>query len=256
MVYQTRQLLDLDSMNASYYWLVGLSTICSYNFHRFLTPNSQSQTRRAQWKRENGWLNLALFIFSLAGAVYLFIYFDKHIFWFGIAVFLTFFYSAPKIPSKLSGMLKKIIIDKTLFLALVWTYVTTILPIILAEREWNPSFYFFILSRFFLIYSICIIFDCRDKEEDKKSGLRSMITHFDGKSIDVLFYCSIGLFCAFNCLMCTYLSLWSTFFLILPGIIILTIYSIAKRNYSDYFFYFVLDGLMMFSSLLTTVFPF
>jgi hypothetical protein len=43
--------------------------------------------------------------------------------------------------------------------------------------------------------------------------------------------------------------------LLVPGIIVAAIYPVSKKNFSDYLYYFVLDGLMMFSSLLTLFVP-
>jgi hypothetical protein len=42
--------------------------------------------------------------------------------------------------------------------------------------------------------------------------------------------------------------------LLVPGVIVLLLYNYAKRNFSDYLYYFILDGLMMLSALLMLVF--
>jgi hypothetical protein len=44
------------------------------------------------------------------------------------------------------------------------------------------------------------------------------------------------------------------FVLLLPGIITAALYDYSKRNFSDYLYCFVLDGMMMFSGLLMLVF--
>jgi hypothetical protein len=43
--------------------------------------------------------------------------------------------------------------------------------------------------------------------------------------------------------------------LIIPGIILFSIYNRAKHSISDYLYYFVLDGLMMLSALLMAILP-
>ena len=43
--------------------------------------------------------------------------------------------------------------------------------------------------------------------------------------------------------------------MIIIGLVVLALYKTAKRNFSDYLYYFVLDGLMMLSALLTTLIP-
>ena len=44
--------------------------------------------------------------------------------------------------------------------------------------------------------------------------------------------------------------------LLLQGIILALLYYPSKKNFSDYLYYFVLDGLMMLSALIVLVFHF
>jgi len=50
-------------------------------------------------------------------------------------------------------------------------------------------------------------------------------------------------------------SLLSVIVLLIPGFILVLLYPYAKRNFSDYLYYFVLDGLMMLSGLLMLILP-
>ena len=92
-------------------------------------------------------------------------------------ILLTFLYSAPKLPQKIFRGLRRIAIGKTLYLAFVWVYVTTVLPIIVAGARWHPSFIFFTASRFFFVYACCLIFDYRDREDDRTAGIVSADDH-------------------------------------------------------------------------------
>jgi len=175
-----------------------------------------------------------------------------HWFWLSVPVVLTFLYSAPKLPYAPFSWLKKVAIGKTLYLSLVWLYVTTLAPIILGGRHWQPAYMFYACSRFFLIYPICIIFDYRDRESDRRDGIRSMITYFSERGINVLFYGSLMVFFITTvALAFTGFSLPVVIALLVPGFIVLALYKTARNNFSDYLFYFVLDGLMMLSSLFT-----
>ncbi|HUR12757.1 MAG TPA: hypothetical protein VM012_15380, partial [Flavitalea sp.] len=172
--------------------------------------------------------------------------------WIAIGGILTFLYSAPKIPIAATSILRKIAIGKTIYLSFVWTYVTTVLPMLMYGRPWTATEVLFTGSRFFLIYAICIIFDYRDREEDKKEGIRSMITYFNETGINIIFYLSILMF-----MISTILLLWKgfssllVFILLMPGILVLYLFPTAKKNTSDYFYLFALDGLMMLASLIT-----
>ncbi len=256
MVHQSNQLLSLHYDIPAYMGFVCFSTICSYNFHWYLTPDMDSETIRVSWTKEHKATHLGLFMAGLIGALWYFFHLKADWRWLGGAALLTFLYSAPKLPTYPFRWLRKIAIGKTIFLAFVWTYVTTVLPVALDHHHWAPASILFCLSRFFLIYAICILFDFRDRAYDKKEGIRSMITYFSLRGINRLFYLSILLFAA-----STLALYWFGFsallicLLLVPGLIVWALYPYAKRNFSDYLYYFVLDGLMMLSALLTLVMP-
>jgi 4-hydroxybenzoate polyprenyltransferase len=134
-------------------------------------------------------------------------------------------------------------------------YVTAVLPILIAGAQWNGGTYLFAASRFFLIYAICVLFDYRDREDDKTEGIRSLITLLNEKGIDRLFIISLVLFAASTISLygCRFPAFY-ILLLLIPGIIVAVLYRRAKRDFSDYLYYFVLDGLMMFSALLMLVF--
>jgi len=133
-------------------------------------------------------------------------------------------------------------------------YVTTILPIIISGENWRADFILFSLSRLFLIYAICVLFDYRDREDDKNDGIKSMITLLSENGINILFFISLLFFAAATvCLYKYNYSLLIIFILLIPGIIVGALFDYCKNNFSDYLYYFILDGLMMFSGLLMLV---
>ena len=254
MVYQTHLLLLQSKPSFNFLAFVFFSTICSYNFHWYLTPKSVTASQRINWaQRHKNW-HLILYIIGLAGCAIYFFTISKH--WLALAfgAFLTFLYSAPKIPQTFFKALKKIAIGKTVFLSFVWMYVTSILPIIISGEKWKTDFVLFALSRLFLIYAICILFDYRDRQDDKNDGIKSMITLLSEKGINVLFFISLILFAASTILLAAYhFSLLMIFILLIPGIMVGALYKYSKNNFSDYLYYFILDGLMMFSGLLMLI---
>jgi 4-hydroxybenzoate polyprenyltransferase len=146
-------------------------------------------------------------------------------------------------------------VGKTIFLATVWAYVTTVLPLIIAGAEWSGGPVLFVIGRFFLIYAICIPFDYRDREDDRKAGIRSLITLLNEKGIDRLFTGSLIVY-GLSTLGLAFFHYPGFYILLLliPGILTAVLYNRAKRDFSDYLYYFVLDGLMMFSGLLMLIF--
>lgn len=257
MVHQAHELLYLRFDLPAYLAFVFFSTICSYNFHWYLTPVAPSENYRVRWTLQHKTLHLLLTGIGGLGSMWYFFYFIQHWHWLAGSAVLTFLYSAPKLSTGPFAMLKKVAVGKTLFLAFVWTYVTTVLPIAFDGDRWNTSALLYTLSRFFLIYAICIIFDYRDREYDRKEGIRSMITYLNEKGINALFYCTIFLFILSTIALRSYnMNLVVIICLLSPLVILLPLYPVAKKNFSDYLYYFVLDGLMMFSAILTAFLPF
>ena len=257
MTYQVNVLFGLTHPSSHFLWFVFFSTICSYNFHWYFTPHTISENRRVLWTQRRKNVHLIFIVAGFIGSGLFFLQLTEYWFWIGISVVLTFLYSAPKLPFGFAYFLREIAIGKTIFLAMVWTYVTTILPIVMAGNQWEAEHMLFSIGRFFFIYAICIIFDFRDREQDKRDGIKSMITYFNETGINILFYC-----CMFVFLITTIVLYFYNFpfihliGLLFPAFVVTGFYPFLKRNFSDYLYYFFLDGMMAFSALLTAFLPF
>ncbi len=254
MVWQTCYLV-LHSMPPFHFFaFVFFATMSSYNFHWWLTPESAGFSDRNQWAAEHKGWHLGLYFLGLAGTAISFWYIREH--WMALAfgALVTFLYSAPKLPQRIFRSLKKIAIGKPLFLSFVWTYVTSVLPIFIDNKLLHGESLLFAIGRFGLIYAICILFDYRDREDDKRDGIRSMITYFGEKGIDLLFAISISIFIISTLTLYYYnYPTERLLAILLPGLLVAGLYKYAKRNFSDYLYYFVLDGLMMLSGLLIMI---
>jgi len=255
MVWQTSQLVLGQPPSGRLMGFVFFSTICSYNFHWYLTPRSVRVNKRALWTQRHKILHFVLYLVGLVGAAVYFFYLLPHLPALCFGAFVTFLYSAPKLPQPIFRRLSHIAVVKTIFLTFVWMYVTSVLPIFIADAHWNAGAILFAISRFFLIYAICILFDYRDREDDKADGIRSLITLLDERGIDWLFILSLTLFALSTIALC--FCRYPAFYILLllvPGAILAGLYKRAKVDFSDYLYYFVLDGLMMFSGLLMLIF--
>ena len=251
MVYQAYSLIIGKPVSPYFAAFVFFSTVCSYNFHWALTPHSIAPSQRLQWDQKHESYHFLLSIAGLTGALFCFFFLKEHWFYIGIAALLTFLYSAPKISFPPFQWLKKIAIGKTIFLAMAWTYVTAVLPILIEGNIATEKAILFCAGQFFFIYAICILFDFRDREYDKAEGIRSMITFFNERSIDILFIISIIVFFVLSLLLKQAGIPWmNIIILFIPAFLLIGLYKYGKKNSSDYLYYFVLDGLMMLSGLL------
>jgi len=254
LTHQLYRLVLNSPVNPQYAGFVFFSTLCSYSFHWYFSSTSVLPSARINWLNRFRNVHAIFFFLGLAGVLFFISYFLEFWPWLLAAAAATFLYSAPKIPNKYLRLLRKVALGKTIFLAAVWTYVTTVLPIIISGQDWTPAFSLFVISRYFFIYAICILFDLRDREDDKAAGIRSLITYLGTGSIKILFTISLLIFAIATLLLYNYhFSSVQIMLLSAPGIILALLYNRASRDFSDMLYYFVLDGLLAFSALLTLI---
>ena len=171
----------------------------------------------------------------------------KHWIWLGVTAFLTFIYSAPKIGHPFFIQLRKIAIGKTIFLALAWAHITSLLPLLITTKDNRTAHIWYVANRFFFIYSICIVFDRRDVEKDREAGIKSLITFFSTKGIDVYFGLRIVNAFITSVITIEWFSLDRLCLLFLPLLWVCSMRHRRKAG-SDYLYYFLLDGLMALSA--------
>jgi 4-hydroxybenzoate polyprenyltransferase len=223
-------------------------TMASYNFHWLLTADPVVPSERMSWNVHNKKLHASLTIAALLFAAFFSFFLVRHFLLLALTGFLTFLYSAPKIPFPAFRFLKTIAIGKTFFLALAWTHVTVLLPLLISGYHLETVSMLFLLNRFLFIYAICIIFDFRDREADRREQIRSLVTVLSEQSINRLFWSCIIVFFITSTMLFQYQEPWEVVLLTLPAIPLSLLFNYFKRHRSDYLYYFVLDGIMILSA--------
>ena len=248
MVNQTYVLLLHTPPDKYFLGFVSSATICSYSFHWWLTSGSLVPSPRIAWLKKNRIFHLALFFVGLAGSAIFFYFLSPYWHWLLLSAVITFLYSAPKINHPLFLFLRKIAIGKTIFLAFAWTHVTSLLPVLMVTKNLGGEHILFVINRFFFIYAICIVFDRRDVESDRQAGIKSLITYLSPKGIDALFWASLGVVFITAVLLLPWFSIIDLIILLIPAVIMGLLYEHSKKSFSDYLYYFLLDGLMAASA--------
>ena len=253
MTAQSGILFGTGVYNPKLVLFVFFATLSSYSFHWYFTGPSVIHSPRLLWLQQNRWVHVLFFITGLAGSLILFFTaFTEYWVWIAAAVIATFLYSAPKIPNRYLQQLRKLALGKTIFLAAVWTYVTTVLPFLIQAAPWGTAHTLFTLSRYFAVYMICILFDYRDRTDDKNAGIRSLITFMEPAGISRLFLFSFLIFILATLgLYKQGITTETVIILLVPGFIVAALYRHATWDFGDMLYYFVLDGLMAFSAGLT-----
>ncbi len=229
------------------------STLASYSIHWYLTDETTEMTAsRTPWLSKNKGLHASFFVISSIGCAFFLAKELGYIKWILPAIFLTLLYTAPKFPFRPFTALKKFILGKTILLALMWAYVTSALPFFIMKQPWNAVHTLFFINRFALIFPICILFDLRDKDYDKLTGVKSLVTLLPPQKIKMVFniFIIINIITALALGYFSDLSIVDNFILLIPIILTFSLYNRAIKTKNDYLFYFILDGLMALSPIL------
>src|SRR5882672_6093920 len=81
MVYQAWHLFLPGAVNINLLLFVFFSTMCSYNFHWYLTTHSATGSERLQWAVKNKTLHFILYLAGLIGSGFFFFKLRQHWYW-------------------------------------------------------------------------------------------------------------------------------------------------------------------------------
>jgi 4-hydroxybenzoate polyprenyltransferase len=234
---------------------IASSTLLSYCLHWYLLNDDLGQTSRINWTASH---KIVLIILAALGAIsasYFFWHLREHWIQLAIPVFITMIYTAPKLSSL--NKLKALAYGKTFLLSFTWAYVTVILPLWIYATEWDVKSSIFFMNRFSLLYLICLLFDFRDRKEDLAQGLTTLPARISLQGLRILFYSIIAVFLISNLMLYNQgVAAREIILLLIPGFILVYLFPICTRNFDDYLYYFILDGLMMLSAILSILMAF
>ncbi len=253
LAFQTGRLLHVD-IPAYLYGFIFFATLCSYNFYWILSRFSFSGTVSIAAFLEKEATGISLFLISLAGMVYFLLISPVQLNQVAMAVLFTVAYSVPLLPFKFLHFTRKAGVLKTVLLAFTWTYVTAFLPMQTGWGLLSGADIFILTRRFLFMLMLCIIFDNRDKAVDKIRGLHSLATVLKPNQLLLLITVIFIILFGTNFLSVQYgVSLKQSIALQTSTIALLVVYFFSTRKQGYLFYYFVVDGLMLFSALATFV---
>ena len=228
---------------------VFLSTLLAYSFHGLVNLEYPSTSARHNWNRQH-----KRFLILQAGIALFLLLFTIFPFFISpwgwiLGGLATFLYSAPRLPGIVGKGFQQIAFGKTIYLALMWTYATSYLPVADLFAGAFPEAGVFIGYRFFLIYSICILFDQRDLKEDQLRGVRTLPALVGMKRVKIFLLLSLAGATGFYLWMQLLLGVSATWPLGLPILLLIPLSGFAQYNRSDILFFGILDGLMALSAM-------
>ena len=253
MCFQTATLLQLQTD----YWLTGFvffATLASYNSYWLLSKKIFGTVFYQQIFFEKELLKIALLAVYLTGLFICYTQTPLTISLLWPALLLNILYVTPLLPFKVLRFTRRIGFLKTFLLAFTWMYVTAFLPLLKPAFLLTGMEIALLLNRFLFMLLLCVVFDNRDVSVDKIKGLHSIATDLKPASLNfivaILFVMLVG---SVYLLQYFGMDLPQAVALQLSALAIGYLYylSLQKRGY--FFYYFFVDGLMLFSALATYI---
>ena len=235
----------------SYSVLTFFATLFIYNLQRvFYSPQKDNSLHsiRRKWIFENQFSIKTLCTIGFVGVAISFFYTDyKIVFYLSPLLILSIAYFLPFIK------LRKNTWFKLLTLAIVWTTVTAIVPILIGDLNpfsTNNILHFF--ARFIFLISICIPFDIRDMEVDKAENIFTLSQKFGENKTR---WVALGFMLIYILLIITeyFLEIFSMKIfvaLMLTAIVNASIVFMSSSKRSEYFYTALLDGTMILQGVL------
>jgi len=224
---------------------VGCATLGAYNLYWLIfsqTTHAQPGSFHISWKKLR-----VHFLLILLPAPWLLYCMFQHTDWvlpFIIGSLLSLSYIALMFANHsvrvniLAGFLK------TILLAAAWTYVTISLPMVAMKIKISSSELSLLCSRFLFLLMLAVIFDARDIQKDHTKGTRTMATLLKGNALQALMI----LLCLAFIVSVWALSTWIMpvkLSMITSGVFVFVLYQMAQKPRGKYFYYFLVDGMML-----------
>lgn len=249
---QTALLLHIELSNW-FYGFVFCATICSYNFYWLLSGWAFSKKNIVTYLTAHR-SNLVVFAIAAIGVALSLFYLTAILPAIAIAMALTFLYAVPLLPFKWLQFTRKAGLLKTILLAFTWAYITVCLPYMYAPANSMQALLLLFCIRFIFMLLLCIMFDARDTEVDKIKGLQSLTTVLTEKAVKGIMLLLFAAYLIMGVLFRFYFNDTHQIiaFVITAATVTLAYrFSLKKQGYL--FYYFVIDGLMLFAAATTFI---
>lgn len=250
LCYQSFYLLHIPEQKIIY-GLIFFSTLGSYNLYWLISKYHFVSNITLFGFIQRNFSNVLFLSIAAVGLFYCARFVSDIIPQISIAIVLTLIYSIPLWPFRIFSFARKAGFLKTVLLAFTWTYVTVMIPASRSAAS-NLSIELLFTARFLFMLMLCIIFDSRDINIDKIHALRSLATDVSRETLQKLMSAIFFLYIATGFLLRYYYDdnkQIVAFFII--GIMTLIVYRLSLKKQGYYFYYFLVDGLMLFSALAT-----
>ena len=251
MCVETNLLLHLRLNDLSFYLFVFGATLAQYNMHYLFKTTAVANSARIAWSLRNKNIHKILIAIGVVLIVYSLFSFHLRHFIFLLALgAISFLYSFPFLPFTNKKRIKDFGLAKIITLSLLWTLVTVWFPI----DETNItgfSFQLIFFRRFIFIFILCLLFDIRDTEVDRRENIATLSVKLGIKRAYALCYLLLAFFTTLSITQFILLpNLGQLITMLLSAIATVITIEYSKKNNSDVVYLAIIDGMMLLQALL------
>lgn len=253
LCYQTFTLLHIKPSGV-FYAFVFFSTLSSYNFYWLLSKYSFGKKLPVKSFLQKNSIYILLFGAAGLGMLYCLFFIPNIRLHVATAIALTLAYTLPLWPFAWAKYLRSAGVLKTILLAFTWAYVTVIIPAAPVLATETAAVLSLLVARFFFVGMLCVIFDRRDVKLDEAHAIHSIATDLGKPKLNKLMLLAFIIYMAAG-LLVRYLFSDSCQLaaFIVTGFVVGWVYLLSLKPRGYLFYYFVVDGLMIFSAAATFV---
>jgi len=248
---ETNLLLHLPLNIISFYCFVFGATLAQYNLHYLVKTTAVKNSQRLAWSLKHKALHKILLGIGIALILFSFLSFRLHHFIIlGILGVVAFLYSFPVIPIGNKKRIKDYGFIKIFTLSLLWTIVTVWFPVVNFSFD-NNIFVFVFLRRFVFMFVLCLLFDVRDIEIDKRENINTVAVLLGKRKSYYLAYISLILFVILSGLQFYYIQdKVALISMLISAVITFFTIELTKKLNSDFVYLAGIDGMMLLQALL------
>lgn len=252
LCFQTALLLQF-TLSSWFYSFIFCSTICSYNFYWLLSGWAFSNYSIVKYLLRH--ISNTVVLLVAAGGLVLSLYNVTSILpVIVISIALTILYAVPLLPFKWLLFTRKAGLLKTILLAFTWAFITVYMPYVFAQANNTPALLLLFCIRFVFMLLLCIMFDARDTEVDKIKGLQSLTTMLSHAAVKMIMMVLFMLYLLMGLVYRLYFKETSQIApLLATGAAVAVTYYFSLKKQGYLFYYFIIDGLMLFSAAATFI---
>jgi 4-hydroxybenzoate polyprenyltransferase len=252
LCFQTSLLLQVK-LPVYLYSFILFSTLSSYNFYWLISGYFLGSLSLMDFVRRR-YTHIIIFILAGAGMLFSLLKIPHLLPVISAGLILTLLYALPLLPFKISRMVRKAGLLKTILLAFTWAFVTVYIPYKQVPAVNTTTLILLFNNRFLFMLMLCIIFDARDTGVDKIRGLQSLTTMIKPAAVQYIMFILFVIYIINGIVLRIYYhEPMQVIALLVTGVVALIIYFFSLRKQGYFFYYFLVDGLMLFSALATYV---